>query len=102
MDKKEALKKIEELKKFIEKEDKKQRFAEVQFSDKEYILLKDERGLGLVKTWIDKDCLNNFDYFKGENDGHFWIHGDTKPFEILLNGKWVYCDDYAPVRFLNE
>jgi len=102
MNKEQALQKIEELKKFIEKEDKKQRFAEVQFSDKEYILLKDKEGFGLVKTWIDKDGLNDFDYFEQFNKGTFWIQGNVKPFEIFLNETWVRCDDRAPVRFLNE
>jgi len=94
-------KRIEELEKEL-KELKGQRFAEVQFSNKEYILLEDERGFGLVKTWMHKAGLNDFNSFERQNDGHFWIGGKDKPFEILLNGKWVYCDDYAPVRFLNE
>jgi len=95
----EKSKEIIELKKKLENNS---RFAEVQFADEEYILLEVKNNFPLVETWLYQKDLNDFDWFKEENEGHFWIQGNVKPFEIFLEDKWVYCNERTLVRFLNE
>ena len=76
------------------------RLLAVKFSDRKNVLLEDEDESSLVETWENKKDLNDFEYFKEDDCGHFWIGGMKRKFEFRYNGKWLICDDIMDVRFL--
>ena len=78
----------------------KSEFLEVKLSDAQNVLLEDKSGNILVETWSDEKNLNDFDYFKKNNRGPFWINGDFNKFEFLYKNKWLKCDERMEVRFL--
>lgn len=98
MNEKEALEFLKEKGYKIEKP----KFAEVQHSYTKNVLLETKNGNWLVKTWGQKEDLNDFEYFEEREKGHFWINGNVCPFQIKINGRWIRCNEFAPVRFLRE
>ena len=66
-----------------------ERFLKVKFSDKDDVLLRDENGNVLIRTWDNKRDLNDFENFKKADIGQFWIRGNMRKFEFLYNGEWL-------------
>ncbi len=80
----------------------KPKFEEVQFSNRQGVLLETKDKEWLVETWDYKENLNNFELFEKVNSGHFWINGRLNSFQIKINGEWKMCNEFAPVRFTRE
>ena len=78
------------------------RFIEVQFSNRNNVLLEDGDGNGLIGAWRDEEFLNNFECFTDRNIWHFVISGEANKFEFLYKGEWLICDNSMPILFLKK
>ena len=97
--------KTEEMIKILEEkgykiEEQEHKFLEVQLSEDKYVLLKNKDGDILVGTWDNMEFLNDFNYLKEYDNGHFWINGEYNKFEFFYKGEWLVCNNRMPVRFL--